>query len=302
MKFVNQSYTIESPIDAQAIYSAIERAGRTCYKSESKIAEGTAERFVRMILGRHHESVIEHEKLTVRFATNRGVSHELVRHRIASFSQESTRYVNYGGRPMEFITPSWLPELAGKEFTIGEASGQVYREDVVLFVELCTMAEDLYNQLLAVNWTPQQAREVLPNALKTEIVVTANLREWRHILRERTSPAAHPQMRALMRPLLLELRAALPAIFEDLPTHEQIDLSFAPRTEKPVPEPQMSKKSVYLVTVPAREVSGEQVFEVSADSPEEAIKLVEAGEGEVVEENLEVQSLAMSEAVATLKL
>ena len=132
-----------------------------------------------------------HEYKTVRFITNRGVTHELVRHRPASYSQESTRYCNYGGKEMEFIRPVWWEE-----------STKFGRN---IFNIACEDSEHDYKQALKVGWRPEQAREILPNALKTEIVVTANLKEWAHILKLRTSKAAHPQIRALMEPLRDEL-------------------------------------------------------------------------------------------------
>lgn len=213
MKLIPQSHIIEF-ITPNAL-ELIERAGRTCYKSEGKIAPGTAERFVRMILGRHHESVIEHASITVRFVTNRGVTHEDVRHRLSSFSQESTRYCNYGGKDVEFILPVWAnPNIIHAPVFGVEASCATPAE--VVFLRACENAENEYQSLLELGWTPQQAREVLPNALKTELVHTANFRQWRHILKERTSKAAHPQMRALMIPLLKELQQLVPVVFEDI--------------------------------------------------------------------------------------
>lgn len=175
----------------------IERAGRTCYKSEGKITDDSARKFVETILKRGHESVIEHVSATVKFITNRGVTHELVRHRLAAYSQESTRYVDYQDE-MEFIRPVWL--AAGGEMDT--------------FMAMCSSAEDAYRHLRSIGWRPEQAREVLPNALKTEIVMTANLREWRHVFKHRTSKAAHPQMRALMLDCLLGFRRAVPVLFE----------------------------------------------------------------------------------------
>lgn len=180
----------------------IELAGRTCYKSEDKITKDSAAAFVKRIIKSGHHSVIEHVNITVRFITNRGVTHELVRHRLASYSQESTRYVNYGGSDIAFVLPVWWAE-----------STDVARE---CFKRSCHDAEQEYNFLLECGWQPQQAREVLPNALKTEIVVTANVREWRHIFSLRTSKAAHPQIRALMKDALSGMRLAFPVVFDDI--------------------------------------------------------------------------------------
>lgn len=208
MKIVEPCYRILSPVettggfDPSGILRLIELAGRTCYKSEDRITDDSADNFVRMIRGRGHESVLEHSSLTVKFVVDRGVSHELVRHRLCAFSQESTRYCNYGkSGEVTFIRPSFW--------------GQAHPCYTKWF-EAMHAAETLYLAFLAMGCSPQEARSVLPNSLKTEIVTTANLREWRHILKLRTSKAAHPQMRQVMVPLLAELAEALPAIFEDI--------------------------------------------------------------------------------------
>jgi thymidylate synthase (FAD) len=212
----------------------IERAGRTCYKSEGHIgclAEGcdhsyradasvcqncgsnSTWRFVRMLINRGHEAMIEHGSATVKFITNRGVTHELVRHRVASFGQESTRYVNYGGKEMEFIRPVWhVGDCRVNGIITCDAASHSWNNAVA-------GAEKSYKDLLQLGWRPEQAREVLPNSLKTEIVVTANYREWRHIFKLRalgTTGKPHPQMQALMLPVLEEFKAKLPALFGDL--------------------------------------------------------------------------------------
>ena len=206
MKLIEQSFEIMR-IDANPLIT-IEKAGRTCYKSEDKICEGSAERFTRGLLKSGHESVIEHASATVKFITNRGVTHELVRHRLCAFSQESTRYVNYGGDDMEFICPVWFDNnyFHNVDDYVPEFE----------FIKACRLAEHQYKQLLICGWKPEQAREVLPNALKTEIVVTANFREWRHIFRLRTSNKAHPQIRELMRKCLAEFQRQVPVIFGDI--------------------------------------------------------------------------------------
>ena len=183
----------------------IEKIGRTCYKSEGKITPGSADRFVKMILKNGHESVIEHCVATVKFITNRGVTHELVRHRLASFSQESTRYVKLGGKrkDIQFIKPVWF-------------DNKYSLPSMIQFRSSCYESEATYNQLIEYGWTPEQAREVLPNALKTEIVVTANLREWRHIFKLRTSKKAHPQIRALMQSCCDGFKTTVPIIFDDI--------------------------------------------------------------------------------------
>ena len=202
MKVINPSFSVLSPIDGDMLRN-IERAGRTCYKSEDMITDDSAAQFVRMIIKRGHESVLEHEKISVLFVCDRGVSHELVRHRIASFSQESTRYCNYSkdkfGGELTFIRPPLN-----------------HTEEKDSWEWVMQQAEEAYLQLIRFGVSPQIARSVLPNSLKTEIVMTANLREWRTIFKQRTAPAAHPQMRELMCPLLDALQEALPAVFDDI--------------------------------------------------------------------------------------
>ena len=198
MQLIEQSW--EWILKPTTALERIELAGRTCYKSEDKITEDSAIKFAESIIRRGHESVIEHVNATVRFITNRGVTHELVRHRLCAYSQESTRYVRYDN--IEFIKPIWW-----KASTTREQNS---------FLDACEATEESYKFLLQNGWMPQQAREVLPNALKTEIVVTANLREWRHIFKLRTSKAAHPQIRALMLSCLKGFQEVIPVLFDDI--------------------------------------------------------------------------------------
>jgi len=178
-----------------------------------------------MLRDKGHHAMIEFGDIIVRFITNRGVTHELVRHRLCSFAQESTRYVKYDGE-MEFIRPVWCSEQVLGKHTIEWAAligkrleGQINPElppgDNVWFWNQ-TIAERDYCKLLDCGWRPEQAREVLPNSLKTEIVVKANLREWRHIFQLRISKKAHPQIRALMLPLLTDLKEKIPVVFDDI--------------------------------------------------------------------------------------
>lgn len=205
----------------------IERAGRTCYKSEANINDDSAIGFVRARLHEdHHESIIEHSSLTVKFICDRGVSHELVRHRLASFSQESTRYCNYSkgrhGHELTFIQPPWVSDEDVYNYqnqnNLDEKDATIENIDYASLGWFSSMdvAEENYLQLLECGWKPEQARSVLPNSLKTEIVVTANFREWRLIFKQRTSVKAHPQMRELMIPLLEEVRSKIPVIFDNL--------------------------------------------------------------------------------------
>ena len=205
MKTINARYRIETPINGAEILKRIEKAGRTCYKSENRITEESAKSFVRKLIERGHESVLEHASITVRFVCDRGVSHEIVRHRLASYSQESTRYCNYSGdrfrNNITFIKPCFLDEGTGG-----------YK----LWKQAMFIAEKEYFDLLNWGCTPQEARSVLPNSTKTEVVMTANLREWRHFLKLRTAKAAHPQMRELTVPLLKELQERIPVVFDDI--------------------------------------------------------------------------------------
>ncbi len=214
MEVIAPSFTILTPdpttFDRGAMLRRIEAAGRTCYKSEHCITDESAEKFVRKLIDSQHESVIEHESVTIRIVCDRGVSHEIVRHRIASYSQESTRYVNYGKRGMTVIDPRGaLPSL---------------REERAFHRWLDAMedAEDAYNELLSLGCTPQEARSVLPNSLKTEIVVTYNLRQWRHFFRMRCAKAAHPQMREIAVPMLREFRQLFSPLFDDVPLPEGV--------------------------------------------------------------------------------
>lgn len=205
MRVINASYRIETPIDGKQTLKRIEHAGRTCYKSENRITEESAKTFVRKLIERGHESVLEHESITVRFICDRGITHEIVRHRLASYSQESTRYCNYSGdkfgNQITFIKPCFLEEGTGG-----------YK----LWKQAMFIAEKEYFDLLNWGCTPQEARSVLPNSTKTEIIMTANLREWRHFLKLRTATAAHPQMRELTVPLLEELQRQIPVVFDDI--------------------------------------------------------------------------------------
>ena len=213
MKIIDQSYEILGDLsEIQKIPKMIEIAGRTCYKSEDKITEGSADKFCKMLIKRGHEAMIEHGNITVRFITDRGVTHELVRHRIASFAQESTRYVKYDG-DTEFIRPvfDWAQGNLAEYMSVGSASSKLFA-----WYTAMQQCELHYKVMIDSGCPPQEARSVLPNSLKTEIVVTANIREWRHIFKLRTAKAAHPQIRELMLPLLTNFKELLPSLFEDI--------------------------------------------------------------------------------------
>lgn len=206
--FKIEGYYMEDPADLEAI-------GRVCYKSEDRITSTSAEKFIKARLGLH-ESVIEHSALTVRFICDRGVTHELVRHRLCAFSQESTRYCNYKGG-VTFIIPPWINIEEGDYGTSIEGFHDPTEKDSdENWFNLMLEAERTYTSLIDMGWTPQQARSVLPNSTKTEIVVTANFREWRHIFKLRCDKAAHPQMRELMIPLLAAVQFNIPVVFDDI--------------------------------------------------------------------------------------
>lgn len=212
MRVIEPSYEIMTPVNREEILKHIEKCGRTCYKSEGKISEGSASKMVRALVKHGHEAMIEHCSITVKFICDRGVSHEIVRHRLASFAQESTRYCNYSkddfGTEITVIKPSFL-----KEGTNG----------YTLWESCCKYAEMSYFNLLDWGCTPQEARAVLPTCLKTEIVVTMNLREWRHFFKLRalgTTGKPHPQIKELALPLLNDFKQALPEVFDDLEVTE----------------------------------------------------------------------------------
>jgi thymidylate synthase (FAD) len=197
----------------------IELAGRTCYKSEDKITADSAPRFTEMLLARGHESVFEHVTVTVRFICDRGISHQLVRHRVASYSQESTRYCDHKEGHITFILPPWVDVEPGEynDFDFcSEEELSYFGDDEFIWMTAMNEAEKDYKYLRAKGWTPQQARSVLPSSLKTELVMTANLREWRHFFKLRTDTTAHPQMREIAIPLLAEFAKRIPVVFDDL--------------------------------------------------------------------------------------
>lgn len=205
MKIIKPSVEILDDLNPEEILKKLELCGRVCYKSEDKITDESAVKFISNIIKQGHESVLEHVSFSVRFICDRGVSHEIVRHRIASYSQESTRYCNYSkgqfNGEITVIEPCFLvPGTEGYD----------------MWYRACQMAEQYYLSMLDWGCSPQEARAVLPNSLKTEIVMTANVREWRHFLKLRTSKASHLQMREVADMLLTELNFILPSLFDDI--------------------------------------------------------------------------------------
>lgn len=308
MKLVNAKY------DIMAIYGnknmpysytenpniLIEAAGRTCYKSEDKITDTSADKFVEMLKNRKHYAMIEHSweirsythrliinninnlpflykyqpsndnkklwlvgnkrafeqikelsilsydlvsedkvieeynitkdlnllAMTVRLITDRGVTHESVRHRPPSYAQESSRYVNYGKKGCQFIIPCWVDDkdIVTKDisdlninYPISELNfPKPYDDPITIWFKMMTLDTYAYNLLISKGWKPEQARSVLPNSTKTELVITASLAEWHHIFTLRTEIFAHPQMREVMRPLLSDVKILLPGAFDSI--------------------------------------------------------------------------------------
>lgn len=268
MKLIKPNFEIlEQKNGLDGVYKHIEKVGRTCYKSEDKIDEYTAEPFVRRMIASKHYAMLEHgtlyfkipvnideagnfldevstwtkcrlvespegnwwaittnlrvmiehfateymedliekylceptefhaKRVTVKFTCDRGVSHEFVRHRVFSFAQESTRYCNYSkdkfGNEITYIEPCW----------------EMQSDERKLFLLQLEQAQNVYNTLISSGWTPQQARAILPNSLKTELVMTGFVDDWQHFfdLRARgTTGAPHPQAKELAEPLLTE--------------------------------------------------------------------------------------------------
>lgn len=210
MQVIKAGYEIMDPLNGAEILKKIEKVARVCYKSEDKITDGSAEKMVRALIKSNHTAMLEHFSFSVKFIVDRGVSHEIVRHRVASFAQESTRYCNYGSKGGEItvIEPCYLGadvDNWNRKYTAWESA--------------CLEAEESYLLMLEVGSTPQEARAVLPTSLKTEIVMTANLREWRHFFSLRACGATgkpHPQMLEVAVPLLQELKELIPVVFDDL--------------------------------------------------------------------------------------
>ncbi len=203
MQIVHPSYEILFPKnkdEANRFLRLIEQAGRTCYKSEDKITNESNLAFAKMLRDANHSAVIEHSLLSVKFVIDRGLTHELVRHRIASFAQESTRWCDYKSKGIQVICPNELQNEPG--FSV--------------WLRAVQQAQDNYDELRNLGYKPQIARSVLPTCLKSELVVTANWTEWRHIFKMRTSLTAHPDLRRIMIDLLEEIKSIIPIVFDDI--------------------------------------------------------------------------------------
>lgn len=205
MIVIKPSFEFVDEIDGAKILKKIERMSRICYKSEAQITDTSYIQMVKHILERGHESQLEHASVTVIVICDRGVTHEIVRHRLASYSQESTRYCNYSkdkfGNNLTFIKPSFWDD------------NTMMMND---WEETMERLENQYLTLMKHGIRPEQARSILPNSLKTEIGITMNLREWRHFFKLRTAKAAHPQMREIACQMLKEFQNRIPLVFDDI--------------------------------------------------------------------------------------
>lgn len=179
----------------------IEREARRCYKSEEAITEDSYLKFVKMLCNKGHNAMLGFGELHVEFICDRGVTHEMVRHRLCEFAQESTRYCDYTGQGIQVICPDEI-----KNNPVSYA----------IWVEAMEHLENAYTRLGEQGHKPQIARSVLPTCLKTEIGWKANFQQWRHIFSQRAAPAAHPQMLELMVPLLAEVKRIIPVVFDEL--------------------------------------------------------------------------------------
>lgn len=206
MKLIKSKVEILTSINGDEIIKTIASVARTCYKSEANSTKEKDEALVKRLIESKHEAMLEFVDVTVKFTCSRAISHELVRHRLCSFAQESQRYCNYSkdkfNHEISFIAPSWLDEQDQIKYN--------------LFIKSLQDAEHNYMILTAEGCSAQEARDVLPNATKTEINMKANLREWRHFLDLRCSSAAHPDMRYLALDLLKQVHEQIPIIFDDL--------------------------------------------------------------------------------------
>ncbi len=232
IKVIKPSYEIVNEPNWDEVLISLEKAIRTCYKSEKKIDAGTADKLIRSIIERGHESTLEHQSMTVRFKADRRFLGQISRHRHCSLSVESSRYVGYSSDAKNYkgITEFILPQGCDDKFCLDwtrdmidalmEVHIQLNRDTLPehIWLRACVDSQDSYEQLIEHGWAPEQACLVLAPSLKTEIVLTTNMRSWRHILKLRTSSHASPQMRELMIPLLDELKKKCPTLFDSVVT------------------------------------------------------------------------------------
>ena len=233
IKFVSPKFKINTSLNEKKILKHLEKCGRRCYQSDGKITEDSCYKFVSNLITRGHESVLEHFSFSVTFTCSRAISHQLVRHRISSFSEQSQRYCNYTSKvQLQVIIPHWISEkdkeVLAKAGTIivslpnydQDEYDYIYfpnvSEETLIWADSIGHSVEAYRELIQAGFKPEEARSVLPNSVKTEITMTANIREWRHMLKLRTSPAADSEMRGLMIPFLKQLKEILPTLFSDI--------------------------------------------------------------------------------------
>ena len=209
MKIIEPKIYVED-YDGIKIMKRLERACRTCYKSENLITEDSYKHLLTNCLNRGHESILEHEKISIRMICDIGVYKDLTRHRFASFSIESTRYCNYGkdkfDNEIKFIKPVHIEE--------GTENYKIW-EDTMKYIE------KQYMEMGEAKATPDQMRMLLPHSTAAEVCMTANIREWRHILSLRCSKMTHPAVRQLLIPLLLKFKKDMPELFENVEYDEE---------------------------------------------------------------------------------
>lgn len=181
----------------------VEKCGRICYLSEPKDPEGSTDKFIRMLIKNGHESPLEHGGCTFKIVTDRAISQEVVRHRLASYSQESTRYCNYANGKFS------------REITVIESSGLAENE-AREWLDAMEHLERTYLLMIDSGVKPEKARDVLPLCLKTELMMTANFREWRHFLKLRGSRMAHPEIRKIAKQIYKVFQRAIPVLVEDI--------------------------------------------------------------------------------------
>jgi len=206
MRIIPASFSIESEIDGDKILKWLELCARNCYKSEDGVDDDKTEVFLKKrILDTGHHAMLEHHMISVRFIVDRGVTHEIVRHRLASYAQESTRYCNYS--KLKFDQQITVVDIRPYCKT-GKG-----RE---IWMDLQQASEKAYFAMLEAGEKPQIARSCLTNSLKAEIIMSANVREWMHFFKMRASKYAHPQMREVACPLLREFRTKIPVIYDEV--------------------------------------------------------------------------------------
>lgn len=241
MRIINPSFEFADEINAEQMLDKIEKAYRICYMSEPN---GNRNAFIANKIKIGHESPLEHTSVSVIITTNRGVTHELVRHRIASYSQSSTRYCNFSkdkfGNEITFVRPAWVDERVLGSYRYDYIDMQLYdtfpKELAVLikagvpipdieWIDSCRTVEDNYLRMINDHgWTPERARDILNNSVATTIMVTMNLREWRHFFKLRaigTTGKPHPDMLQITVPMLAAFKEKIPVVFDDLNIEEE---------------------------------------------------------------------------------